>query len=132
MSEIRTGRRAGVRSLDRVAGKALVLDEQVLAALLNSSRRTGGVLSLSGNPGFKFLRRLRHEIEPHVRVLITAKLGALPAKSPFPVGLQPGGRRMAGDEVLLAVKVRHPKAVDHIERAQIELHGATRGDVHFV
>ena len=39
---------------------------------------------------------------------------------------------MAGNQVLFSVQVRHPKTVDHVDRAKIYFHRPSGGNVDFV
>ena len=76
----------------------------------------GGLRAAASSHRSNSASRLGDDVERHVRVLQAAELGALAAKDARPVGLQPDRGRVAGNQIALAVEVRHPEAVDDVAR----------------
>src|SRR3954449_10830702 len=78
--------------------------------------RLGRRLRLAREPLLKFVHWFGNHEESHVRVLRPAKLGALSAKGPFLIYLEPDRRLVARNKITLALQVRRPEAVDHVAR----------------
>src|SRR5437773_10284401 len=67
-----------------------------------------------------------------MRVLRAAELGALPAEGPRPVGRQVQHVNLAWDQILLAVQVGNPEAVDHIVGTQNEAYRLAEREVDLI
>ena len=72
------------------------------------------------------------DVERHVRVLQPAELRALAAEDARTIGLHPDRRGVAGNQIALAVEVRHPEAVDHVARRDLQHDRAVDRNVEFV
>src|SRR5215204_785772 len=120
MCEIWRRPRAGGRATNGVTHPAwAVLDKsQSLPLWCGCRGRGGGALMLE--PVLESLCGLGDDDEAHVRVLQAAILSTLTAKSTGRVGLQPGGREAAGDQISLPVEVGHPEAVNDIAGTQVD------------
>jgi len=68
-----------------------------------------GCLPHRVQPRLEVVVWLGDDLERHVRVLQAAEFGALPAKDPGPVGAQPDGGDVAGNQIAFALEVRRPK-----------------------
>src|SRR5215216_6133483 len=78
-------------------------------------------------PAGEFLGRLRYHGEPHLRVLMAAKLRTLTFVNPGLIGAKPKHGRVARNHVTLAVQPRHPKTVNDIAGFQLEQYRAAGG-----
>ena len=65
-------------------------------------------------------------------MLFAAVLGTLPAKFPGASGGEPRRRGMPRDEILFAVNIRNPEAVDNVAGLQLQLHRLSDGYVNLV
>src|SRR6266550_926064 len=94
-------------------------------------------LLLSANPGGKILRPIHRNPEQHLRVLGSAVLGTLAKKDACALRIHPHSVGVIRNEVGLACKLRHPKAVVGIGRKQLQkswcrMTGIAYWDVQFV
>ncbi|MNY15162.1 hypothetical protein D3C86_1483640 [compost metagenome] len=118
----------------RVAGVAAVRQEGLAPARERGreGRRLHGGTCLRGEPGLEIGRRLRHHVQRHARMLLSAVFGALAAPYARAVGLQPQVLHAARQHVHLAAERGNPEAVDHVGAAEAEVHGAADGDADLV
>src|SRR3954454_1303550 len=114
MGKLRPDSRTGIGSADGVAHYASSSGEDLLAPLGECIGWLGCRLHLLLQPRLKFFRRFGDDEEGHVRVLMSAELGALSAKAAFLVCLDPDCGVVTRQEIALAVNVRRPEAVDHV------------------
>jgi hypothetical protein len=107
--------RAG--TVDGVAEHAGAGQEDAKPVALLVGRGLRGGLPLMCLPTRELFLWLGKDVERHMGMLQATELGALAAEHPGPVGLQMQRVHLARDQVLLALEVRHPEAVDHVNRA---------------
>ena len=111
----------GVRAADRVAAGASGLHEDVAAAALGRARADRApAAAWPSSQRFEVAVGLRDDVERHVRVLQAAELRALAAEDAGPIGLEPDRRRVARNQIALALEVRHPEAVDDVARRHLQ------------
>src|SRR5207249_8491132 len=110
VSQVRTDRPTGRRGAgaDAVAANTALARKDLRAALHEGVVRLRRRPALGVEPGLEGGRVVGDDVERHVRVLDAAELGALPAVDAGPVGLEPEGVLLAGDEVHLALQLGHP------------------------
>ena len=132
MGQIGSGSRPGHRALDRVAHDARPAPVYPPTALLLGILRLFCGAALFLFPLGKVLLGLGHDMQRHMRVLRATKLGALPAEGPRPVSRQVQHVHLARDQILLAIQVGDPKAVNYVVGTQYEAHRLTDRDVDFV
>src|SRR5581483_1347380 len=117
----RTDRRMRLCAGDGVADGAATAQEKTLAIDERRIRRWRVRLRCRSKPGLELWTRLGDNIECHQCVLEAAKLRALPAIDTRGVGGEPLRPDVSGDEIALAVEVRHPEAVNDVGRPELEL-----------
>lgn len=100
--------------MDGVAVHGEGADENLLTLADQPRRGLGGGLALTVCPRGQVVRRFRNEHEGHLGMLRAAELRALSPVHPGPVGLDGEGVDLAGDQVELPVKLRHPETVDDL------------------
>ena len=120
----------GVGAPDGVASGASGPHEDVTAASRSaaSGGSRAGCRMASSQPS-KSSIRFGDDVEGHVRVLQPAELRALAAEDARPIGLHPDRRRVARNQIALALKVRHPETVDDVARRDLQDDGPVRGNV---
>src|SRR5262245_9055664 len=72
------------------------------------------------HPALEVLARLHINAEEHFLVLVAAVFGALTDKQSGALRLNPHRVHFVGNKVRLACETRHPEAVHHVCRAQID------------
>ncbi len=96
--------------------------KQFATALRHYIARIAGRLALRFGPRREALRRKRHDIEGHEGMLQTAIFGAAAYEFAGPVRAKTDGGGAAGNQVLLAMQVGDPEAMDNIVRLQRDDH----------
>src|SRR4051794_20771076 len=114
VGQIGSGGSAGYRALDRVAHNARPAKEHLLATFLLGILWLFCRAALFLFPAGKVLLGLGNNKQRHMRMLRTTELGALPPEGPRPVSRQVQHVHLTRDQILLAVQVGNPKAVDHV------------------
>ena len=105
--------------------------KHLLPALLALRQRRGRVCRCC-SASSEILLRLRDDHKTHVRMLMPAEFGALPAKRSRLLRLEPQVGRMPGNQVFFPVEVRRPEAVNDIVRSQLEFHRAADRNVNLI
>ena len=93
---------------------AATAEKQFAATLRRCVARIGGRLAPRFGPRCETIRRKRNDIERHEGMLQTAIFRAATREFTRFVGAKADGRDAAGNQVLLAMQIGNPEAVDDV------------------
>src|SRR2546427_332508 len=123
-------RRAG--ALHGVAAGAGAREERFAPNLRLRVDGSVGIVDRGLRPGRVLVGRMGDDRDQHVGMSVAAELGALTLIRPGSRGLDPHRRDVPGYRVLLATQVWDEERMDHVLRAELELHLRAHGDVELL
>jgi hypothetical protein len=106
--------------------------EHLASATLCVVRRFRRGRDLGVVPGGVIRRGFRIDVDAHVRVLEAAEFGAFAAVPPGFRRAQLQRGHVSRQQILLALQGRHPEAVDHIARGELQRDRPSHRDHQFV